>query len=419
MKRIAVVGSGVSGMVSAWLLSQHHTVHLFEKQARIGGHTNTVTVRRDDGSTLGIDTGFITYNEPTYPNFTRLMEHLAVPTQDSDMSWSLTCRSCQVSYAGNARGAIPNRQALRPTHLKMLTEIVRFNRLAQRLLARGIDPQLTLDTFLDQQQFSRTFAEHYLLPMAAAIWSTGTGKVGAFPLDTFLTFFHNHGLLGVSTHHPWRSIVGGSNSYIAPLTRPYANNLHRDVTITAISRSHGHVTLAFDDNSTQVFDHVVLATHADEALALLADPTDTEVALLSAWQYSTNTAVLHTDTALLPQQRRTWASWNYARDTCTQPDSHAALSYHMNRLQQLNEPRDYIVTLNPVIAPDPKTVLTTLSYTHPTYTRQAVDTQPALRALNGTSNTAYAGAYLRYGFHEDGVVSAINACEAFGVSWPL
>lgn len=416
--RVAVVGGGVSGMVSAWLLSQHHTVHVFEKQARLGGHTNTVTVARKDGSSLGIDTGFITYNEPTYPHFTRLLHDLEVPTQVSDMSWSLSCRSCEVSYAGNAQGAVPNLAALRPSHLKMLTEILRFNRLAQQQLTQGIDPQLTLDTFLLQQRFSRVFAEHYLLPMAAAIWSTGTGPVGAFPLDTFLTFFNNHGLLGVSTHHPWRSIVGGSNSYIAPLIRNYEHNIHRDVTINAIRRSQGQVTLAFDDGSTQVFDALVLATHADEALGLLADPTNAEQALLGAWQYSTNVAVLHTDTALLPKQRRTWASWNYARDSCTTPDTHAALSYHMNRLQQLDEPQEYIVTLNPTVAPDPGSVLATLNYTHPTYTRRAVDTQAALTALNGTNNTAYAGAYLRYGFHEDGVVSAINACQAWGIEWP-
>lgn len=419
MKRVAVVGGGISGMVSAWLLSQNHTVHLFEKQARVGGHTNTVTVTRNDGSTLGIDTGFITYNEPTYPNFTRLLEHLNVPTQASDMSWSLTCHQCDISYAGNARGAIPNLAAVRPRHVKMLTEIVRFNRLAHQLLDAGIDPHLTLDTFLIQQRFSPTFGQHYLLPMAAAIWSTGTGSVGTFPLDTFLTFFKNHGLLGVSTHHPWRSISGGSNSYITPLTRPYAHNMHRDVTITAINRNHDHVTLAFNDGSTQIFDAVVLATHADEALALLADASPTEHALLGAWQYSTNTAVLHTDATLLPRQRRAWASWNYARNTCTQPDAQATLSYHMNRLQQLDEPHDYIVTLNPQVVPEPSTVLTTLTYTHPTYTRRAIDTQPALTALNGTNNTAYAGAYLRYGFHEDGVVSAINACQTLGTPWPL
>ncbi len=419
MKRIAVVGSGISGMVAAWLLSQEHAVHLFEKQDRVGGHTHTVPVSRPDGSTLGIDTGFITYNEPTYPHFTRLMSHLDVPTQASDMSWSLTCRQCDVSYAGNARGAIANMKALRVSHLNMLTDIGRFNRLAHSLLEKGVDPQLTLDTFLTTHRFSRTFAAHYLLPMAAAIWSTGTDSVGAFPLDTFLTFFKNHGLLGVRSHHPWRSIVGGSNAYIGPLTQNVSANIHTNTAITAISRAHNQVTLTFADTTTQTFDAVVIATHADEALALLADPTDDEKTLLGAWQYSTNTAVLHTDTRLLAASKRAWASWNYLRDDCRQPETNAALSYHMNRLQQLNEPLDYIVTLNPIIPPDPATVITTLTYTHPTYTRAAVDTQPALTALNGQNNTAYAGAHLRYGFHEDGVVSAINACDAFGVSWPL
>ena len=419
MKRVAVVGSGVSGMAAAWLLSQRYETHLFERNTRIGGHTNTVTVTQEDGSTVGVDTGFITYNEPTYPHFTTLLNHLSVPTQASDMSWSLTCDSCAVCYAGNPRGAIPNRHALRVSHLTMLREIGRFNKIANRMLSTGVDPVLTLDGFLNRERFSRAFNQHYLLPMAAAIWSTGTRDVGQFPLATFLTFFKNHGLLGVRTHHPWRSIIGGSNGYISPLTHPYRDTIHRATAITRITRTSSDVTLHFLDSTHDTFDAVVIATHADEALALLHAPTGEERELLGAWQYSQNTAVLHTDANLMPPAKRAWASWNYLQANCAQRDTKAALTYHMNRLQRLQTDTDYFVTLNPTVPADPAKVIAQLGYTHPTYTKQAVETQAPLTALNGRNNTAYAGAYLRYGFHEDGVVSAINAAEAFGVSWPL
>lgn len=419
MKRVAVVGSGISGMVSAWLFSQSHEVHLFERASRLGGHTNTIDVARADGTRRGIDTGFITYNEPTYPNFTRLLHHLGVTTQTSDMSWSLTCAHCDITYAGNPRGAIPNRQALRPSHIRMLVEIGRFNRLANRMLVGTIDPHETLASFLTRQQFSHAFSHHYLLPMAAAIWSTGPRAVGRFPLATFLTFFRNHGLLGVTTHHQWRSVVGGSAAYITPLTRPYAANIHLNSQIATVGRTTDAATVQFADGSRETFDAIVFATHADDALALLDDPSGDERELLGMWRYSDNEVVLHTDTSFLPPSRRAWASWNYLQTDCTNPDTRASLSYHMNRLQRLDEPTDYIVTLNPTRPVAAHHVITQVNYRHPAYTREAVESQHAITALNGTNRTAYAGAYLRYGFHEDGVVSAINAADAFGVPWPL
>ncbi len=416
--RIVVIGSGVSGLTAAWLLARRHEVHVVEREPRTGGHTHTVDVPRPDGSTVGVDTGFITYNEATYPLFTRLLDELGVATSPSDMSWSLRCERCDLEYAGNAAGVFADpRRAVAPAHLRMLAEIPRFHRLARRLLADPPSGPVTLGGFLREHRFGHGFADHYLRPMAAAIWSSGTGAVDAFPMVTLLRFFANHGLLGVTTHHPWRAVRGGSSSYLAPLTAPYADRIHRGVGVVAVHRHPDAVEVRLTDGTTATFDAVVVATHADEALALLADPSPDEKELLGAWDYSTNEAVLHTDTTMLPRRGRAWASWNYHLDDCRRPTERAGLSYHMNRLQSLREEREYVVTLNPSRQPDQAKVLRRMTYTHPTYTPESVATHPGLGGLNG-ARTFFAGAYQRYGFHEDGVWSAVRAAADLGVRWP-
>jgi uncharacterized protein len=417
--RIAVVGTGIAGAASAWLLSRAHEVHVFEREGRLGGHTNTVAVPREDGSRLPVDTGFIVYNEATYPLLVRLFDELGVLTQASDMSWSLRCDRCDLEYAGSGRGVLAQPTSLlSPAHLGMLADIARFNRLGRRIVADRRSSALTIGRFLAVAGFGHGFRDHYLLPMAAAIWSSGTGVIADLPIDTLLRFFHNHGLLGITTHHQWRTVIGGSSSYLAPLTAPYRERVHGSCPVVAVRRDRTAAQLTFADRTSQSFDAVVLATHADEALQLLDDPTPKERELLGAWRYSSNATYLHTDTALLPRRRAAWASWNYLLDDCRTPTERVSLSYHMNRLQSLDEPRDYVVTLNPATPPAADTVLHRLDYTHPVYTAASVGTQDRLDELNGTRRTFYAGAYHRYGFHEDGLWSAVRAVHHLGVRWP-
>jgi predicted NAD/FAD-binding protein len=436
--RIAVVGTGISGAASAWLLSRHHEVHAFERERRLGGHTHTIKVPRaeTDGTEtdaaaggasvpigrlapeVGIDTGFIVYNEATYPLLVRLFDELGVATQPSDMSWALRCERCDLEYAGSARGIVAQpRNLADPTYLRMLADIGRFNRLGRRLVDDPRTANLTIGRFLEVAGFGHGFRDHYLLPMAAAIWSSGTATISSFPLGTLLRFFANHGLLGVRGHHQWRTVVGGSSAYLPALTAAYADRIHRGDEVVRVDRDRDGVTVRTASGASDRFDCLVLATHADEALRVLADPRPEEQELLGAWTYSDNDTWLHTDTRLLPRSRAAWASWNYLLDDCRAPTQQVSLSYHMNRLQDIHEPREYVVTLNPSTPPRPGTVLTRMRYTHPSYTPAAVATQDHLDALNGRDRTFHVGAYQRYGFHEDGLWSAVRAVSHLGVRW--
>ncbi len=421
--RIAVVGTGISGSAAAWLLSGHHEVHVFEREPRLGGHTHTIPVERS-ASTPGasgrvpVDTGFIVYNEPTYPLLTRLFDELGVATQPSDMSWALRCERCDLEYAGSPKGVVAQpRNLASPDYLRMLADIGRFNRLGRRLVHDPRTSNLTLGRFLEVAGFGHGFRDHYLQPMAGAIWSSGTEVISTFPLGTLLRFFHNHGLLGVSSHHPWRTVVGGTSSYLPRLTAPFADRIHRGDPVTRVERDTDGVTVRVASGASDRFDAIVLATHADEALAVLAEPSSEERDLLGAWTYSDNDTFLHTDTGLMPRSRNAWASWNYLLDDCREPTQRVSLSYHMNRLQTLDEPVDYVVTLNPSTPPRDGTVLRRMTYTHPSYTPEAVATQARLDELNGRQRTFFAGAYQRYGFHEDGLWSAVRAVSHLGVRW--
>lgn len=417
--RIAVVGAGIAGLASAWLLSRAHEVHLVEAEPRLGGHTNTRTVRQPDGTELAVDTGFIVYNEPTYPLLTQLFDELGVATQPSDMSWSLRCERCDLEYAGNARGlfAQPARMVQR-SQLRMLADLVRFNRLGRRLVGDPRTRTTSIGRFLAGGGFSSGFQDHYLLPMASAVWSSGTGAVADLPLDTLLRFFDNHGLLGITTHHPWRTVTGGSSSYVAALTRPISGRIHLGDAAVRIERDQDGVDVHLTSGARHRMDAVVLASHADRSLAMLADPDERERRLLGPWNYSGNDTYLHTDTRLLPRRRAAWASWNYLLDDCRTPTERVSLSYHMNRLQSLGTDRDHVVSLNPRTPPAEEHLIERLHYRHPVFDQASVGTQPDLDELNGRHRTYFAGAYQRYGFHEDGLWSAVRVADHLGVGWP-
>jgi len=417
--RIAVVGTGISGLAAAWLLARRHEVHVIERDERLGGHTHTMQVPGAHGRTVPVDTGFIVYNEVTYPLLVRLLDELGVMTQPSDMSWSLRCEACDLEYAGSARGLVAQpRNLLDPTYLRMVADIARFNRLGRRILSDGRASTIGIGRFLDAAGFGHGFAAHYLLPMASAIWSSGTGPIASFPLTSLLTFLDNHGLLGVRTHHAWRTVTGGASSYIAPLTAPYADRIHRASPVEGIARDAEGVTVRLAGGRSARFDRVVIATHADEALALLDDASPRERELLGAWSYSRNDRWVHADSDLMPRARAAWASWNYHLADCRGPSERASLTYDLGRLQSIATPPHQLVTINPPRPPREGTVHARDVVTHPGYSAEAVATQQHLDELDGARRTHYVGAYQRWGFHEDGLWSAVRMASGLGVRWP-
>lgn len=416
-QKIAVVGSGISGLGAAWLLNRKHEVHLFDKRSRPGGHTHTVKHSHHHQG-LALDTGFIVYNEKTYPTLTRVFSQLGITTQTSDMSFAVSSRKPDLEYSGSSLRALFAQpiNALRPSYLGMLKDIWRFGRVGSEILENRPDPSVTIGEFLTDEKFGEHFAAFFLLPMTAAIWSTGTGPTTEFPRDTLLRFFANHGLLSIKGQPEWRTVVGGSSTYIAEMTRDFSDRVHLNSGVTQIDRSPGEVSLTLTDGSRHRFDHVVIATHADQALKMLGEPTSDERALLGAWTYSDNDTWLHTDTGLMPRRRSAWASWNYLIENAAETAGQACVSYHLNRLQRIDSETEFVVTLNPPRAPKPETVIRRMRYRHPIYNRQSTSTQGLLPQLNGKNHTHFCGAYFRNGFHEDGLVSAVRVAEDFGIS---
>jgi predicted NAD/FAD-binding protein len=414
--RIAVVGSGISGLGAAWLLNRKHDVHVFEKRLRLGGHTHTVA-HDLNGRDLLLDTGFIVYNETTYPLLTRLFNELSVETQTSDMSFSVSCANPDIEYASHSlNGLFAQRSLLfSAAHLKMLVDVVRFGQRGRQILAGNGNPRLTIAEFLEDERFSENFARFYIMPMVSAIWSSGTELAADYPRDALLRFLDNHGLLRVTGQPTWRTVVGGSSSYIAPLTRPFDDRVHLGTGVERIHRSSDEVDLVLDDGSRHRFDHVIVAAHADQALQILAEPTEDETELLGTWSYSLNDTWLHTDTAFMPRRRQAWASWNYLMTNASQES--ASLTYHLNRLQRLDEDREYLVSLNPETEPVPESVIRRMSYRHPIFTPQSVETQKELPRLNGLNRTHFCGAYFGNGFHEDGFASAVAVANDLGVAF--
>ena len=416
MKTIAVIGAGISGLAAAYLLSRRHRVQLFERERRLGGHTNTVMVATPTGS-VPLDTGFLVHNDRTYPNLVRLFAELGVATRDSDMSFAVSCRQSGLEYSSRgANGFFAQRRNLvSPSHLFLLREIARFNREAPALLGAPDADRQTLGEFLESRRFGEAFTHRYLFPMASAIWSASLDAIWSFPALTLIRFFDNHGLLSLNAQPTWKVVAGGSHAYIPRLTAPLSEGVHQGAEIHSVRRSERDVTIAFRDRPAMTFDEVVFTCHGDQVLPLLADASDRERDVFAGFTTTTNTAWLHTDGSVLPAEPRARASWNYR--LAAGADVAPTVTYDLNRLQGLETPEQYCVTLNPDGGIDERRVLRRLVYHHPLYTREAIRAQARWAEVSGVNRTHYGGAYWLYGFHEDGLNSARRVASALGVPW--
>ncbi len=419
--RVAIIGTGISGLYAARQLASGCELTLFEAQGHPGGHSNTVEVAMD-GQRLAIDTGFIVFNEKTYPHFTALLRDLGVASQPSDMSFSFRCGDRGLEYRGdNTFDAIfaQRRNMLRPSFYRMIRDILRFNQLADALVAA--QPSVTLGDFLAGHGFRGPMVEDYLLPMAGAIWSAEPSRILDFPASHFGRFFRNHGLLQVEGRPQWRTVTGGSREYVRALLRPIRDRLLLDTPVEWVRRHADRVVVKAHGRPAADFDQVVLACHSDQALALLADPTDAEREVLGAIAWQDNDAVLHTDVRLLPRRRRAWAAWNYHRDSSA-ASGRVSVTYNLTRLQSLPTRRQFLLTLNDDHSVDPRTIVHRQNYSHPVFDTACLRAQGRREEINGVRRTWYCGAYWGYGFHEDGVQSAIAVCNALerrGVPRPL
>ncbi len=412
--RIAVIGSGISGLACAWWLSRNHEAHLFEKDDRLGGHTHTHTIETSLGPKQ-IDSGFIVHNEKTYPNLIRLFAELGVVREDSNMSWGVTGDETRIEYSSRGLGGFfaSRRRLFAPGQWQLLRDIVRFNREASSLLHEGEAERMTLGDFVEERGYSRIFRDYYLFPTVAAIWSTAPGKVLEFPAATLIRFFENHGLLALNAHPQWKVLKGGSSVYIGKLIAPLGANIHKGKAVVRVTREPGGVAVKCDGEQSQSFDQVVLATHGPQALRMLADASSHEREILEPFGVSNNEAILHTDLSVLPKRKAAWASWNYRI-----PAEHGApatLTYDMNRLESLGTPERYLVTLNSADRLDPRKILRRMNYQHPLFTLSAVRAQSRWAEISGVDRVHFCGAYWRNGFHEDGYWSALRVVQALGV----
>lgn len=414
-RHIAVIGSGVAGLSAAWLLSKRYRVTLFERDRRLGGHSNTLDVPTPDG-VVPVDTGFIVYNNRTYPNLTALFEHLGIASYGSDMSFGASIDGGALEYSSASLGGFIGQPAnlVRGRYWSMLRDILRFYQEAPKLLDRSDLEGQTLGDYLDANGYSTAFVDDHLLPMGAAIWSTTSRQMRAYPLIAFVRFFASHGLLSLNVlkRPRWRTVLGGSRMYVARLADGLDVRLGADIA-TILRRPEG-VEIVHADGQREQFTDVVIATHADQALRLLGDADANERSVLGAFTYTDNTAVLHTDATLMPRRRRTWASWNYIGDTGTGEDTQLCVTYWMNRLQQLSTRTQVFLTLNPTRPIAEGHMHQAIAYTHPHFDHAALTAQRELPGLQGRRNTWFAGSYFGHGFHEDALKAGLEAAEVLG-----
>lgn len=416
---LAVIGAGISGLSAAWLLSQGHQVTLFEAEPRLGGHSFTTDAQVGNGS-VPVDMGFIVYNTPCYPNLTALFAHLGVETEQSDMSFGVSVDNGAFEYASSNLKALLAQpyNVLRPRFLTMVADILRFYREAPASLAALDDPNMGLGDYLERFGYSEVFIRDHMLPQAAAIWSTSAGEVRQYPIKAFIAFCENHGLMKLTGRPKWRTVTGGSRSYVRKIKEAMLATgrarIEEAAPIVRITRTSDGVVLTDVRGQTHRFDQVVVATHSDQALPMIENPTEAETRLLGAIGYSPNKVVLHTDTRLMPVRKAAWSSWNYVGSIKADPSAPLCVTYWMNKLQNLTTPEPLLVTLNPDRAIDPTKVIKTQTFAHPTFTREAILAQEQLWSLQGVGGIWYCGAWFGAGFHEDGLQAGLAVAEDLG-----
>ena len=412
--KVAIIGSGISGLTAAYLLHKDHDITVFEANDYIGGHTHTHEIKQND-KLWSVDSGFIVYNEKTYPNFISLLQKLKVEVQKTSMGFSVKSPSTNLEYSGGSLNTIfaQRKNLLKPSFLIMLKDVLRFNRIAVKELLT-VDQSTTISDFLKRHNFSSHFIENYIIPMGAAIWSTAAEKTTEMPAAFYIRFFKNHGLLQVFNRPQWFVIKGGSKSYVKKIIAGFKENILLSSAVKGVVRTPDGVMIYHDKDKDPIkFDKVIFATHSDQALALLKDPSDNELSILSALPYQKNIAILHTDNSLMPKIKTTWSSWNYLLSG--DPGKPVTLTYNMNILQSLDAQPDFLVTLNSSSEIDPTKIIKKIEYHHPLFTVDGVKAQKRKAEISGANNTFYCGAYWGNGFHEDGVNSALEVCKDFGV----
>jgi predicted NAD/FAD-binding protein len=416
-KKIAIIGTGISGLTCGHLLHQKHHVTLFEANNYIGGHTATKDVEVN-GRQYAIDTGFIVFNDWTYPNFIKLMDKISVQSQATEMSFSVKNQSQNLEYNGNTINSLfaQRRNILRPSFWRIVRDILKFNKICKKeALVKTTDRKETLSEFLVQHKFSDDFIYNYILPMCAAIWSTSLDDIKAFPFTFFLRFFNNHGLLNITDRPQWRSIVGGSREYIKPLISGFENQIKLNSPVHAVKDKENQKLVVLQDGSEHVFDEVIFACHSDQALALIAQPSAIQNDILGNIPYAKNEVVLHTDHSVLPVRKLAWASWNYLiKGYEGESQAPAVLTYNMNILQNIQSDTTFCVTLNNTNNIDPEKVLGIYHYSHPQFNHKTIDAQSRWSEISGKHGMHFCGAYWYNGFHEDGVRSALDVCKTFG-----
>ena len=411
--KIAIIGSGISGLTSAYILSKKHEVYLFEKNDYIGGHTHTHEIKENTNN-INVDSGFIVYNENTYPNFIKLLDILNIERQHTKMGFSVKSNSQDFEYAGNSINSIfsQRKNIFNPSFLKMVYDILKFNYQSKRDIKK-ISTNITLKQYLDSSSYSKEFIDKYIIPMGAAIWSTSPELMLQVPAVFFIRFFKNHGLLDITNRPQWWVIKNGSNQYVKEIIKPFKENIKLNTKISSIKRKNNGVEVSYNDDK-EFFDSVIIATHSDQALLLIDDLTDKENDILGKIKYQKNTALLHTDTSILPNRKIAWSSWNYLINH--DQEKIVTLTYNMNILQTLKSNKTYCVTINDSTNIDKSKILKEIKYSHPLFTIDSVDAQKRKDEICGKNDTYFCGAYWGYGFHEDGVNSALDVCKKFGLS---
>lgn len=424
MSRIAIIGSGIAGLGCAWFLHRKHEITVFEADAHIGGHSNTITVE-EDGRKVPIDTGFMVYNEVTYPNLIRLFESLGVPTKPTAMSFSVHHGASGVEWNGTSVNTLfaQRKNLFSPRHWRFLMQLNRFNKESVAALNELQWQAMNLAEYVEARGYGQDFLDRYLIPMSSAVWSTPPEKMLNFPATTLLRFWHNHGFLGLDTQHPWRTVEGGSQEYVKRMTEPIRQRIHTATPVNQVRRSSEGIAIETERRGVENFDSVILATHPPQSLNLLDLPTEVEREVLSPFAYQPNKAHLHTDPKFMPRTKRCWASWNYRNDTigsAARPTTH----YWMNSLQGVSKKREYFVSLNSGERVADNTCLKEIDYEHPLFDLEAIKAQKRIPELNDPAhgtNTFFCGAWTRYGFHEDGFLSAVNLSQTLlgGDPWEL